>query len=99
MNSDSKRLDKAVDEGFYRSAYYNIDSEIVDQLIEIQKEYREIVAESKSSGVVIEKVNSIEKIFDIDMGCIFLIFSGSIVFRCHFPGDMGKEDGYSNKIS
>ena len=49
MNSDLKRLNKAVDEGYYRSAYYNIDSEIVDQLIEIQNEYYEIVAESKLS--------------------------------------------------
>lgn len=85
MNSDSKRLDKAVDEGFYRSAYYNIDSEIVDQLIEIQKEYREIVAESKSSGVVIEKVNSIEKIFDIDMGCVFSSFQAQLFLDVTFP--------------
>ena len=85
MNSDSKRLDKAVDEGYYRSAYYNIDSEIVDQLIEIQKEYREIVAESKSSGVVIEKANSIEKIFDIDMGCVFSSFQAQLFLDVTFP--------------
>ena len=85
MNSDSKRLDKAVDEGYYSSAYYNIDSEIVDQLIEIQKEYREIVAESKSSGVVIEKANSIEKIFDIDMGCVFSSFQAQLFLDVTFP--------------
>lgn len=85
MNSDLRRLDKAVDEGYYKSAYYNIDSEVVDQLIEIQKEYREIVAESEHFGVVIEKAYAVEKLFDIDMGCVFSSPQAQLFLDVTFP--------------
>lgn len=85
MKSDLNRLDKAVNEGYYKSAYYNIDSEIIDQLIKIQKMYCELVADSKEFGVAIEKVDAVEGIFDIDMGCVFSPSQAQLFLDVTFP--------------
>ena len=64
-------LEKAISEGFYKSAYYNIESEIIDELVGIQKEFNAHIEAMRAAGLNCMPIYDIENIFFTDMGRCF----------------------------
>lgn len=85
MNSGIESLKNAVKESYYKSAYYNIDAEIIDELLDIQREYDGLIDEVSGAGDMIPKVFEVEKIFDVDMGCCFDDLTAAVLLEIEFP--------------
>lgn len=85
MDSGTECLKNAVMESFYKSAYYNIDAEIIEELIDIQRGYYELIDEVNGAGDVIPKVFDIEYIFDVDMGYCFDDLTAAEFLQIEFP--------------
>lgn len=85
MNSGIECLKSAVKESYYKSAYYNIDAEIIDELIDIQKEYNDLMDEIHAAGDDVSKFLDVEKIFDVDMGYCFDDLTAADLVDIEFP--------------
>lgn len=85
MNSGIECLKNAVKESYYKSAFYNIDAEIIDELIDIQKEYNNLMDEINGAGDDVSKVFDVEKIFDVDMGYCFDDLTAADLLEIEFP--------------
>ena len=85
MNSGIECLRNVIKESYYKSAYYNIDAEIIDVLIDIQREYKDLMAEVDGAGDKVSKVFDVEKIFDVDMGYCFDDLTTADLLEIEFP--------------
>lgn len=85
MNNGIECLEDVVEEGYYRSAYYNIDSEIIEALIDIQREYASLLCEITDAGIDVSMVLDIETLFSIDMSCCFDKLAAEKFLNIEFP--------------
>ena len=85
MNSGIECLRNVVKESYYKSAYYNIDAEIIDALIDIQREYKDLMDEVDGAGDKVSKIFDVEKIFDVDMGYCFDDLTAADLLEIEFP--------------
>lgn len=85
MNSGVECLRNVIKESYYKSAYYNIDAEIIDALINIQREYKDLMAEVDGAGDKVSKIFDVEKIFDVDMGYCFDDLTAADLLEIEFP--------------
>lgn len=91
-------LRRAIEEGYYKSAYYNIDRDIVDRLIEIQNEYIIIKKEILNAGDACEAVSDIESLFCVDMGECFREENAKLFRLISFPAVWERRTDISNRF-
>lgn len=85
MDNGVECLERAVEDGYYKSAYYNIDSDIIDNLIGIQHEYMDLMEEMADAGVKVSEVFEVEYLFSIDMSCCFNELAAAEFLNIIFP--------------
>ena len=71
MDSGVDCLKNAVKESYYKSAYYNIAADIINDLIDKQAEYNALIDEVYSAGDNIPQIFEVEHLFDVDMSYCF----------------------------
>lgn len=85
MDSGADCLKNAVRESGYKSAYYNIDSDIIDELIDVQAEYNNLMDEVCNSGDDIIQVFEVEHLFGTDMSYCFDDLTAADLSETEFP--------------
>jgi len=85
MDNGIECLERAIEDGYYKSAYYNIDSEIIDSLIDQQYEYAELTSEMKAEGVEVPVIFDVENLFFADMSCCFDELTAAEFLCVEFP--------------
>lgn len=85
MDSGLECLKNAVKESYYKSAYYNIDAEIIDDLVDIQAKYRVLIDEMVGTGDNIPQIFEIEHLFDVDMSYCYDDLTAADLLEIEFP--------------
>lgn len=85
MDQGTDCLKRALEEGYYKSAYYNIDEDIIDSLIKIQGEFHELKEEMEASGAAYTEIFEAESLFSVDMGYCFDELTAGELLEIEFP--------------
>ncbi|EOS78355.1 hypothetical protein C817_03607 [Dorea sp. 5-2] len=85
MDSGVDCLKNAVKESYYKSAYYNIAADIINDLIDKQAEYNALIDEVYSAGDNIPQIFEVEHLFDVDMSYCFDDLTAADLLEIEFP--------------
>lgn len=97
MDNGVDCLELAITREFYKSAYYGINSEIIDRLIAAQHSLQEVIDKIDGDKCKYTKIFSVEKLFFIDMSRCFDRASVFEFFDVTFPVEWNPRDDISNK--
>ncbi len=98
MENGTECLVRAVEESYYKSAYYNIETDVLDKLIAIQKAFHNLRMETDAAGVIIEPVYDVETLFDIDMSYCFDELTADEFLAIDFPVNWDKRSDIPTKF-
>ena len=66
QENDISCLRRVIEESYFKSAYYNIDGEVLRDIIELQNEYRNLLKSIEALGGVPDRINPVENILCLE---------------------------------